>query len=269
MTQLRDAYITGAGAFLPGRQPAGSNTGLCAKAVRAALDDAGLGHADLDFLAATASQGDGLAPDHDLRGALGGEALEVASFQNGSALMAAKAAWLSIRAGEHDVAAACAGEASPSWMRSPACRSAHRFDGAGAIVIEPAPQPLGLSLRIDHIDVAPLAGAFEPRAWAWAYLQKVEAGRIRPHAVDWLLCHCSAPSLRDALMGLLDGTAGAIPRERWFQGPSAIGDVGSASIWAMLDELMKSGRLERGQRVLCMTPEGGRSLMGFMMLEAV
>lgn len=378
MTLLRDAYITGAGAFLPGA-PVGndriedhigrihgrcsllgrralrwngvrtrhyaldaagratdSNAGMCAKAVRAALDDAGLGHADLDYLAAATTQGDYLVPGHGVtvHGELGGGPIEVASFQSvcGSALMAAKAAWLNVRAGEHDVAVACAGEFSSRWFqpgfyegtdlvddkgRLAAEADFLRFtlsDGAGAIVVEPAPRPSGLSLRIEHIDVVSLAGAFEPcmwagaarddrcdaargwsqagpvaahaagsialmqdfdllkrviRAWVGVYLKKVDEGRIVPDKVDWLLCHYSAQSLRDELMSLLDKTAGAIPPEKWFSNLSTVGNVGSASIWVMLDAFLKSGRLQPGQKVLCVVPESGRALAGFMMLEAV
>ena len=378
MTTLRDAYITGTSAILPGA-PVGndgiedhigrvcgrdsllgrralrwngvktrhyaldgagaatdSNAGMCAKAVLGALDDAGLGRGDLSYLAAATTQGDYLVPGHGVtvHGELGGGPLEVASFQSvcGSSLMAAKAAWLNIRAGEHDVAAACAGEFSSRWFRPAFYEGTDlvdakgrlapeadylRFtlsDGAGAIVVEPAPSPDHLSLKIEFIDVVSLAGDFEPcmwagaptatradaagvwshagpraahragavallqdfellkrviRAWVGVYLKKVDEGRIVPAAVDWLLCHYSAQSLRDELMILLEKTAGAIPAEKWFSNLPWVGNVGSASIWVMLDEFLKSGRLARGQKILCVVPESGRSLVGFMMLEAV
>src|SRR5262249_51979443 len=102
-------------------RPFDSNAGMSAKAVGAALVDAGLGSAELDFLAAATTQGDYLVPGHAaaVHGALGKRAMEIASFQSvcGSSLMAAKAAWLNIRAGEHKIAAACAGEFSSRWFR--------------------------------------------------------------------------------------------------------------------------------------------------------
>ena len=107
------------------------------------------------------------------------------------------------------------------------------------------------------------------RAWVGVYLKKVDEGRIVPAAIDWLLCHYSAQSLRDELMSLLEKTAGAIPAEKWFSNLPWVGNVGSASIWVMLDEFLRSGRLTQGQKVLCVVPESGRSLVGFMMLEAV
>ena len=70
-------------------------------------------------------------------------------------------------------------------------------------------------------------------------------------------------------MSLLENTAGMIPQEKWFSVLREKGNVGSASIWLMLDGLMKSGRVTAGQKILCVVPESGRALVGFMMLEAV
>ena len=70
-------------------------------------------------------------------------------------------------------------------------------------------------------------------------------------------------------MSLLENTAGMVPEEKWFSVLREKGNVGSASIWLMLDALIKSGKLARGQKILCVVPESGRALVGFMMLEAV
>src|SRR5579872_1915274 len=98
-----------------------SNASMCADAVRGALDVAGLDLRDLGCLAAATTQGDLLVPGHAsaVHGELGGGELELASFQSvcGSSLMAAKSAWLQVRAGEHEVATACAGEFSSRWFR--------------------------------------------------------------------------------------------------------------------------------------------------------
>jgi 3-oxoacyl-[acyl-carrier-protein] synthase-3 len=304
--------------------------------VRRALEDAGLGLESLGYLAAATTQGDYLVPGHgvSVHGELSCQPLEVASFQSvcASSLMAAKAAWLNVRTGEHKVAAACAGESSSHWFRPSFYEGGAlvdakgrlameadylRFtlsDGAGAILIEPAPRPDGLSLKIDYIDMVSLAGSFDPcmwagapiatradplttwgavgpvaaqgqgavallqdfellkrviRAWVGVYLQKVDQGRIKPDEIDWLLCHYSARSLRDELVSLLEKTAGMIPLEKWFSNLAEVGNIGSASIWVMLDAFLKSGRLKRGQKVLCVVPESGRAMVGFMMLEAV
>lgn len=317
-------------------KPTDSNAGLCAKAVNAALADAGLERRDLSFLAAATTQGDYIVPGHaaTVHGELGGEPLEIASFQSvcGSALMAAKSAFLAVASGEHKVATTCAGEVSSRWFQPAFYEGSSlvddkgrlapeadilRFtlsDGAGAVVMEPRPAPHGLSLKIDFIDLTSLAGAFTPcmwagappkdrsealatwgfsgpveahaaggiallqdfdllkqviRAWGGVYLEKVDQGRIVPDQIDWLLCHYSAESLREEIVGLLESTAGMIPREKWFSNLPSVGNVGSASIWVMLDEFMRSGRAKSGQKILCVVPESGRAFVGFMMLEVV
>jgi 3-oxoacyl-[acyl-carrier-protein] synthase-3 len=313
-----------------------TNAGMSAKAVTAALDDARLDTRDLTFLATATTQGDYLVPGHAtaVHGALGNQPMEIASFQSvcGSSLMAAKAAFLNVKAGEHSVAAASAGEFSSRWFRpsfyegtalvdakgrARAEADFLRFtlsDGAGAIVMEPAPRRDGLSLRVEFIDVVSLAGQFEPcmwagasvenrtdlssgwatqgpvaahaagaiallqdfellkrviRAWVGVYLEKVDVKRIVPEAVDWLLCHYSAQSLREEIVSLLEKTDAMIPQQKWFSNLPTVGNVGSASIWIMLEEFLRSGRLKRGEKVLCVVPESGRALVGFMMLEAV
>jgi 3-oxoacyl-[acyl-carrier-protein] synthase-3 len=107
------------------------------------------------------------------------------------------------------------------------------------------------------------------RAWIGVYLKKVDEGRIRPKEVDWLLCHYSAKSLRQEIVSLLKNTAGMIPEEKWFSVLKEKGNTGSASIWIMVDALLKSGKLKPGQKVLCVVPESGRAMVGFLMAEAV
>ena len=45
--------------------------------------------------------------------------------------------------------------------------------------------------------------------------------------------------------------------------------MGTASIWIMLDDLMKSGKAHAGDRILCIAPESRRAALGMMMLEVV
>lgn len=311
-----------------------SNAEMCALAVKAALEQAGLEPRDLGMLSAATTQGDLLAPGHaaQVHAELGGGPMEIASFQSvcGSSLMAAKAAWLSVRAGEHDRAAACAGEFSSRWFRPSFYEGTAlvdakgrvraeadflRFtlsDGAGAVVMEAKPRPG--ALKIEFIDIVSLADRYDPcmwagatvdertdplafwgkvgpkaaheagaiallqdfellkrviRAWVGVYLEKVDSGRIVPAEVDHCLVHYSAKSLRAEIVSLLEDTAGMIPQEKWFSVLREKGNVGSASIWLMLDGLMQSGKVRPGEKILCVVPESGRALVGFMMLEAV
>jgi 3-oxoacyl-[acyl-carrier-protein] synthase III len=107
------------------------------------------------------------------------------------------------------------------------------------------------------------------RAWIGVYLQKVDERRIVPDEIDHLLCHYSARSLRQEIVSLLEKTAGSVPEAKWFSNLATVGNIGSASIWVMLDEFLASGRLKPGEKVLCIVPESGRAFVGFMLLEAV
>jgi 3-oxoacyl-[acyl-carrier-protein] synthase-3 len=107
------------------------------------------------------------------------------------------------------------------------------------------------------------------RAWIGVYLEKVDNGRINPGKVDWLLCHYSARSLRHEIVSLLESTRAMIPEEKWFTTLPATGNAGSASIWLMLDALRQAGAAKVGDNILCIVPESGRALVGFMMLEVV
>lgn len=320
-------------AFDVNGQPTATNASMCADAVKAALADASLELREVTMLAAATTQGDLLVPGHaaQVQGALGHGPLELASFQSvcGASLMAAKAAWMAVRTREHAAAVACAGEFSSRWFRPAFYEETDlidskgrlkaeadmlRFtlsDGAGAVVMEPRPQPGKVALRVDQIELISLADQFEPcmmagapfaqpanswglagpaaahaagglaltqdfgvlkriiRAWVGVYLQRVDDGRIVPSAIDHLLCHYSARSIRRDIIDLLRDTGGMIPEHRWFSVLSEVGNVGSASIWVMLSRLMKSSKVQPGEKILCVVPESGRALVGFMMLEAV
>ena len=107
------------------------------------------------------------------------------------------------------------------------------------------------------------------RAWVGVYLEKVDKGRIEPDQVDWLLFHYSARSLRQEIVDILQSTRAMIPEEKWFTTLPDTGNIGAASIWVMLDALLKSGKVLPGQRILCVVPESGRAMVGFVMLEMV
>lgn len=107
------------------------------------------------------------------------------------------------------------------------------------------------------------------RSWVGAYLQKVDQGRIDPAGIDHCLVHYSAKSLREEIIRLLEDTGAMIPEERWFNNLARVGNTGSASIWIMLDELIRSDQVQEGQTILAVVPESGRGLVGFMHMTAV
>ena len=186
-------------------------------------------------------------------------------------------------------------------------------DGAGALLIEPAPRP-GLNLRVEWIDIFSYAhlmpacmyvGAEKQadgalRGWMLYSAREREANSIfalkqdvrllndeviehtlvkplarvaakralSPGDVDWFLPHYSSEYFRAPVVDGLARAGLPIPQERWFTNLERVGNVGAASIYIMLDELLKSGRLRDGQHLLCWVPESGRFSSGFIYLTA-
>jgi 3-oxoacyl-[acyl-carrier-protein] synthase-3 len=85
----------------------------------------------------------------------------------------------------------------------------------------------------------------------------------------WLLPHYSSEFFRADLHDGMERIGCGIPYERWFTNLTRCGNTGSASIFVMLDELCRSGRLEVGQSILCFVPESARFSVGWMHLTVV
>ena len=93
--------------------------------------------------------------------------------------------------------------------------------------------------------------------------------RLKGPDVDWLLPHYSSQMFRQMLYDGLVELDLEMPFEKWFTNLSSRGNTGAASIYIILQELMASGRLRRGQRILCMVPESSRMLFGFIHFTVV
>jgi 3-oxoacyl-[acyl-carrier-protein] synthase-3 len=96
----------------------------------------------------------------------------------------------------------------------------------------------------------------------------VERRRLGLKDVDWFVPHISSEYFRKPLADGLARAGLPIPQERWFTNLDSVGNTGSAAVYLMLDELLRSGRLRDGQRVLCFVPESGRFSSGFIYLMA-
>ncbi len=97
----------------------------------------------------------------------------------------------------------------------------------------------------------------------------IEEGKLDPKGVDWWVTHYSSHLFREQANELFIRGGLTIPPERVFTNLYTSGNVGSASFPLMLGDLFRSGRLEPGQRVLCIVPESGRFLFGYVVLRVV
>lgn len=96
-----------------------------------------------------------------------------------------------------------------------------------------------------------------------------EKYRIKPDDITYFLPHYSSAYFRDKLAEGLSAAEFVIPESRWFTNLSTKGNTGSASMYIMLDELFRSGRLQGGEKILCYVPESGRFTVAYMLLTVV
>lgn len=88
-------------------------------------------------------------------------------------------------------------------------------------------------------------------------------------AIDWFLPHLSSMFFAPRVAQALEQMDFQIPSARWFTNLATRGNTGAASILLMLEELVASGRVQPGQRVLCVVPESGRFSSGLIHLTAM
>ncbi len=97
----------------------------------------------------------------------------------------------------------------------------------------------------------------------------IEAGRLNPRSIDWLVAHFSSHVFLEQSRELAVRGGIEVPEERWFSNLSTTGNIGSASIYVLLEELFHGGQLEPGQHIFCVVPESGRFMFGYMLLKVV
>ncbi|MGL5064284.1 MAG: beta-ketoacyl-ACP synthase III [Microcoleus sp.] len=101
------------------------------------------------------------------------------------------------------------------------------------------------------------------------WLRLIEAGKVFPQEIDWLLCHYSSHFFRGQIVKLLEQAGCMIPEKKWFTNLYTRGNTGCASIYLMLEELFNSGKLQPGQKIFCFVPESGRFTTAYIMLTVV
>ena len=89
---------------------------------------------------------------------------------------------------------------------------------------------------------------------------------FQPEDVDWFLPHMSSMFFKDIILEESKNRGFFIPEDKWFYNLPLIGNIGSASAFAMIEELMNSGKLVKGQKVLVMIPESARFSYCYCML---
>lgn len=81
---------------------------------------------------------------------------------------------------------------------------------------------------------------------------------IKVEDIDYYLPHISSYYFKENLYDEMVRQGVEIPWENWFMNLYKVGNVGSASIYLMLEELVNSGKLKKGDSILLSVPESAR-----------
>ena len=87
--------------------------------------------------------------------------------------------------------------------------------------------------------------------------------------IDFVLPHISSEFFRKKMMDEMAVSGIPFPEEKWFTNLVQVGNIGAASIFLMLEELHKSDKLKKGQKVLLLVPESARFSYAFSLLTVV
>ena len=100
-------------------------------------------------------------------------------------------------------------------------------------------------------------------------LRIIDKRKLKPKDIDWFVPHYSSAYFRPKFYNEMKRINFEIPYEKWFTNLSEKGNTGSAAIYIILEELFYSGKLKKGEKLLCFIPESGRFSHCFMLLTVV
>ena len=89
---------------------------------------------------------------------------------------------------------------------------------------------------------------------------------VKPEDIDYYLPHISSYYFKEGLYNEMVKQQCEIPWERWFLNLNKVGNVGAASIYIMLEELVNSGNLRKGNKILLSVPESARFSFSYALL---
>ena len=102
------------------------------------------------------------------------------------------------------------------------------------------------------------------------YQRLLAEGKFDPTTITWYPVHYSSERMKTMVLGELNRRGiNPGPPEMWYSNLTRVGNIGSASIFVILDEMMTQGLIKDGDTLLCMIPESGRFIISYMHLTAV
>jgi 3-oxoacyl-[acyl-carrier-protein] synthase-3 len=100
-------------------------------------------------------------------------------------------------------------------------------------------------------------------------IKSLAKNNISSSRIDYILPHISSMYFFEQLKEGLNKSGSPFSDEKWFINLPETGNVGSASIYLMLEQLFASGVLKRGQKLFLFNPESGRFTYTTVLLTVV
>lgn len=138
-----------------------------------------------------------------------------------------------------------------TWLDYPAAGSASA-DGAMVLRQDLSLLPHLVSLGVDE------------------YERLRRLGKFDPATLNWIPAHYSSERMKTSVLKEFSRRGLDLDRpEIWYSNLPTVGNIGCASIYVILDEMLQQGLIRDGDTLLCMVPESGRFAISFMHLTAV
>jgi 3-oxoacyl-[acyl-carrier-protein] synthase-3 len=305
-----------------------NNAELTAEAIKALCTN-GFKVEDIELLTCGTTSPDQILPAHGVmvHGLLKAKPIEAISFSGSccSGMNALKYAYMSILTGNTHNAVTTGSEKLSSWLSSSSYQEEAQkmkelesdpmlafekdflrwmlSDGASAALLIDKPNPDGISLKIEWIEIVSFANEveacmyvgsdkdpdgnlrgwseFSPKEWleksifamkqdtrmldkyiaqlgTKKYVELFKKHNVDPQSIDWFLPHISSEFFRKKVDDEMVKYGVQLPQEKWFVNLAQVGNIGSASIFIALEELMNSGKLKKGQKIALTVPESAR-----------
>ncbi len=107
------------------------------------------------------------------------------------------------------------------------------------------------------------------RYWVDHLQQCLQKHGVDSSEIDYVIPHVSSMFFYGKLAEEIEARGIDLGTEKWFTNLTEIGNIASASIFAALDDLPKSGRLKVHDKILLLVPESGRFSYGTVLLTVV
>ena len=87
--------------------------------------------------------------------------------------------------------------------------------------------------------------------------------------IDYYLPHISSYYFKENLYNEIERQGLHLSWDKWFLNLQKVGNVGAGSIYLMLEELVHSGKLKKGDKIFLQVPESARFAYSYAYLTVV